>query len=134
VNDELRAALDVPFALAMKTIVEACGRLDKAGVAFLIAAAGDENSRVRNQTRSAALGRWGKADIDASMACLLAIEANDSVPDVRTAGEAGEPRGDRADQGGRRRLAAQEHPRLRGPQARRVGARRVRRRGSTSTR
>jgi len=83
-NDELRLALDVPFALAMKTIVEACGRLDKAGVAFLIAAAGDEKSRVRINAIGG-LGRWGKADIDASMACLLAIEANDSVPDVRTA-------------------------------------------------
>jgi len=83
-NDELRLALDVPFALAMKTIVEACGRLDKAGVAFLIAAAGDEKSRVRINAIGG-LGRWGKADIDASMACLLAIEANDSMPDVRTA-------------------------------------------------
>jgi len=83
-NDELRLALDVPFALAMKTIVEACGRLDKAGVALLIAAAGDEKSRVRINAIGG-LGRWGKADIDASMACLLAIEANDSMPDVRTA-------------------------------------------------
>jgi len=83
-DDELRAALDVPFALAMKTIVEACGRLDKAGVAFLISAAGDERSRVRINAIGG-LGRWGKANIDASMQCLTSIEANDSIPDVRTA-------------------------------------------------
>jgi len=83
-NDELRIALDVPFTLAMKTVVEACGRLDKAGVAFLIAAAGDERSRVRINAIGG-LGRWGKADVDASVACLLQIEANDPVPDVRTA-------------------------------------------------
>lgn len=83
-NDELRTALDVPFALAMKTIVEACGRLDQAGVAFLISAAGDERGRVRINAIGG-LGRWGKADIEASMACLTNIEANDSVPDIRTA-------------------------------------------------
>jgi HEAT repeats len=83
-NDELIVALDGPFALAMKTVVEACGRLDKAGVAFLITAAGDERSRVR-MNAIGGLGRWGKADIEASMACLNQIEANDPVPDVRTA-------------------------------------------------
>jgi len=83
-NDELAIALDVPFALAMRTIVEACGRLGAAGVAFLISAAGHERSRVRINAIGG-LGRWGKADIEASMACLTHIEANDSVPDVRKA-------------------------------------------------
>jgi len=83
-NDELCVALDVPFALAMKTVVAACGRLDKAGTAFLITAAGHERSRVRINAIGG-LGRWGKADIDASMACLTQIEANDPVPDIRTA-------------------------------------------------
>jgi HEAT repeat protein len=67
----------------MKTIVEACGRLDRAGIAFLITAAGHERSRVRINA-SGGLGRWGKADVAASMACLTQIEANDPVPDVRT--------------------------------------------------
>jgi hypothetical protein len=83
-DDELCAALDVPFALAMKTVVEACGRIDKAGVAFLIAATRHERGRIRINAIGG-LGRWGKADIDASMACLTHIEANDPVPDVRTA-------------------------------------------------
>ena len=83
-DDDLVAGLDVPFALAMKTVVEACGRLGKPGVAFLIAAASNERSRVRINAIGG-LGRWGKADIDASMACLNHIEANDSIPDVRTA-------------------------------------------------
>jgi len=83
-DDDLVAGLDVPFALAMKTVVEASGRLGKPGVAFLIGAAGNERSRIRINAIGG-LGRWGKADIDASMACLNHIEANDSIPDVRTA-------------------------------------------------
>ncbi|HEX4422042.1 MAG TPA: HEAT repeat domain-containing protein [Kofleriaceae bacterium] len=83
-NDELGVALDVPFSLAMKTVVEACGRLGVPGIAFLIAATGHERGRVRINAIGG-LGRWGKADIEASMACLTAIEANDPVPDVRTA-------------------------------------------------
>jgi HEAT repeat protein len=83
-NDELCAALDVPFALAMKTVVEACGRIGKAGVAFLITATGHERGRIRINAIGG-LGRWGKADIEASMACLNHIEAGDPVPDVRTA-------------------------------------------------
>jgi HEAT repeat protein len=83
-NDELCAALDVPFPLAMKTVVEACGRIDKAGIAFLISATRHERGRIRINAIGG-LGRWGKADIEASMACLTQIEASDPVPDVRTA-------------------------------------------------
>lgn len=83
-DDELCEALDVPLPLAMKTIIEACGRLDRAGIAFLIAATRHERSRVRINAIGG-LGRWGKTDVDASMACLIQIEANDPVPDVRTA-------------------------------------------------
>jgi HEAT repeat protein len=83
-DEELRVALDVPFALAMKTVVEACARLDQAGLAFLIAATKHERSRIRINAVGG-IGRLGKADIEASMACLGQIEANDPVPDVRTA-------------------------------------------------
>jgi HEAT repeat protein len=83
-NDELCSALDVPFALAMKTVVEACGRLGAPGVAFLISATSHERGRIRINAIGG-LGRWGKADIEASMACLTQIEASDPVPDVRQA-------------------------------------------------
>jgi HEAT repeat protein len=83
-NEELCVALDVPTALAMKTVVEACGRLGKPGIAFLISATTHERSRVRLNAVSG-LGRWGKADIEASMACLTHIEGNDPIPDIRTA-------------------------------------------------
>jgi hypothetical protein len=83
-DEELCTAIDVPTALAMKTVVEAAGRLGKPGVAFLIAATADERSRVRLNAVSG-LGRWGKADIDASMACLTHLEATDPIPDIRTA-------------------------------------------------
>ncbi|HEY0191148.1 MAG TPA: hypothetical protein VGC42_08500, partial [Kofleriaceae bacterium] len=86
-NDELAAALDVPTPLAMKTVNEAAGRLGAPGVAFLIWATRNERSRIRLNA-IAGLGRWGKADIEASMACLTAIEANDPVPDLRTAAKA----------------------------------------------
>src|SRR5262249_13586298 len=46
-NDELIAALDVPTVLAMKTVVEAAGRLGKPGIDFLISAAASERSRIR---------------------------------------------------------------------------------------
>ncbi|HMG56026.1 MAG TPA: hypothetical protein VK601_21155, partial [Kofleriaceae bacterium] len=81
---ELGEALDVPLPLAMKTVIEACGRLERAGIAFLIAATRNERTRIRVNAISG-LGRWGKTDIEASMACLTHIEANDPVPDVRTA-------------------------------------------------
>jgi HEAT repeat protein len=83
-DEELCAALDVPHGLAMKSVVEACGRLGRAGVAFLISATGHERGRIRINAIGG-LGRWGKADIESSMACLNHIEANDSVPDVRQA-------------------------------------------------
>ncbi|TMQ02958.1 MAG: hypothetical protein E6J91_49115 [Deltaproteobacteria bacterium] len=83
-DEELGVALDVPHALAMKTVVEAAGRLGKPGVDFLIAATRHERSRARINAIGG-LGRWGKADIEASMACLTHIEANDPVPDARTA-------------------------------------------------
>jgi HEAT repeat protein len=83
-NDELFLALDVSFALAMKTVCEAAGRLGRAGIGFLIAATAHERGRVRINAIGG-LGRWGKADIEASMACLMAVEANDPIPDVRTA-------------------------------------------------
>ena len=83
-DDELIAGLDVPFALAMKTVVAACGRLGKPGIALLIAAAAHERSRIRINAIGG-LGLWGKADVDASMACLSYLEANDPIPDVRTA-------------------------------------------------
>jgi HEAT repeat protein len=84
VQGDLVAALDVPFTLAMKTVVEAAGRLGKPGVAFLISAARSERSRIRVNAIGG-LGRWGKADVEASMACLTHIEANDPIPDARTA-------------------------------------------------
>ncbi|HET7501492.1 MAG TPA: HEAT repeat domain-containing protein [Kofleriaceae bacterium] len=83
-RDELCLALDVPLSLAMKTVIEACGRLGKPGIAFLIAAAGHERSRVRINAIGG-LGRWGKTDMDASLQCLNHIEASDPVPDIRTA-------------------------------------------------
>jgi HEAT repeat protein len=83
-DEELGMALDVPTALAMKTVIEACGRLGKPGMAFLIATTANERSRIRLNAVSG-LGRWGKADIEASMACLTHIEANDPIPDIRTA-------------------------------------------------
>ena len=83
-DEELCEALDVPLALAMKTVIEACGRLERAGIAFLIGATRHERGRVRINAIGG-LGRWGKTDIEASMACLTQIEANDPVPDVRTA-------------------------------------------------
>ncbi len=83
-DEALSVALDVPFALAMKTVVAACAPLGAAGLAFLIAATRHERSRVRINAIGG-IARFGKADVAASMACLGHIEANDSVPDVRTA-------------------------------------------------
>jgi HEAT repeat protein len=83
-NDALTLGLDVPIALALKTVIEACGRAGQPGIALLIAATGDERTRIRVNAIGG-LGRWGKANIEASMACLTAVEANDPIPDVRTA-------------------------------------------------
>jgi HEAT repeat protein len=83
-DDELILALDVPTQLAMKGVIEACARLDKRGIAFLIKAGAHERSRIRINA-IAGLAKLGKTDFDASMAFLGGVEANDSVPDVRTA-------------------------------------------------
>ncbi len=81
---ELAAALDVPESLALKTVVAAAGRLGSRGIQFLAAATTHDRSRVRVNA-IAGLGRHGKQDPEAAMACLTAIEAGDPVPDVRTA-------------------------------------------------
>ncbi|MEJ7604160.1 MAG: HEAT repeat domain-containing protein [Kofleriaceae bacterium] len=83
-DDELIAALDVPEGLAMKSVVEACARLDRKGIAFLVKAAGHDRSRVRINA-IAGLGRLGKTSPEAALALLAHVEATDPVPDVRTA-------------------------------------------------
>ncbi|MBA3455726.1 MAG: HEAT repeat domain-containing protein, partial [Deltaproteobacteria bacterium] len=83
-DDELILALDVPYALAMKSIVEAARKIGKAGIRFLIKAAGHERIQIRVNAIGG-LARLGKTDIETSMAFLTTVEANDPVPDVRTA-------------------------------------------------
>ena len=83
-DEELISALDVPFDLAMKSIVEAAKLLGRQGVAFLIKAAKHDRGRIRINAVGG-LARIGKTDIDASMAFLTELEATDPVPDVRTA-------------------------------------------------
>jgi len=83
-DDELIAALDVPYDLAMKSVVEACRKLGKAGIGFLIKAAKHDRTSIRINAVGG-IGRLGKVDIDASMAFLTNLEATDPVPDVRTA-------------------------------------------------
>jgi HEAT repeat protein len=83
-DDELAAALDVPEEVAMKSVVPACKKVGKKGIGFLIKAAGHERSRIRINA-IAGLGRLGKIDADRAMAFLPGVEANDPVPDVRTA-------------------------------------------------
>ncbi|MEO8554726.1 MAG: HEAT repeat domain-containing protein, partial [Kofleriaceae bacterium] len=83
-DDELTLALDVPFDLAMKSIVESAKQLGKPGVAFLIRAAKHDRGRVRINAVGG-LARIGKTDLDAAMAFLTELEATDPVPDVRTA-------------------------------------------------
>src|SRR5215831_16772983 len=87
-NDDLVLALDVPLDLAMRTLIEACARSGKAGVGLLIDATRNENGRIRSNA-VAGLGRIGKADSEASLACLTHIEAGDPVPDIRTAAKQG---------------------------------------------
>jgi len=84
VDDELVAALDVPFSLAMKTIVEAAGKVGKRGIAFLVKAAAHERSKIRVNAIGG-LGRLGKTDPETAMAFLTQVETSDPVPDVRTA-------------------------------------------------
>ncbi|MEO8843395.1 MAG: HEAT repeat domain-containing protein [Kofleriaceae bacterium] len=83
-DEELIIALDIPFDLAMKSIVEAAKLLGKPGVAFLIRAAKHDRGRIRINAVGG-LARIGKTDIDASMAFLTELEGTDPVPDVRTA-------------------------------------------------
>jgi len=83
-DDELIAALDVPYDLAMKSIVAACARVGRGGVAFLIKAARHERGKIRINAVGG-LARIGKVDIETSMAFLTQLEATDPVPDVRTA-------------------------------------------------
>src|SRR3569833_2776338 len=84
-DEELILALDVPFDLAMKSIIPAVQQLGKPGVAFLIKAAKHERGRIRSNAVGG-LARSGKTDLDAAMAFLTELEATDPVPDVRTAG------------------------------------------------
>jgi HEAT repeat protein len=83
-DDELMAALDVPQDLAMKTVVDACKRAGKAGVAMLAKATRHERSRNRVNA-AGGLGRIGKIDPDTALAALNALEQGDPVPDIRTA-------------------------------------------------
>ena len=83
-DDELILALDHPFDLAMKGVVAAAGRLEAKGIKFLAKAAQNERSRIRINAIGG-LGKFGKADPTAAMACLTQIEASDPVPDARTA-------------------------------------------------
>ena len=83
-DEELTLALDHPFELAMKGVVAAAGSLDAKGIRFLAKAATHERGRVRINAVGG-LGRFGKLDPTAAMACLTQLEATDPVPDVRTA-------------------------------------------------
>lgn len=83
-DEELTIALDLPFDLAMKGVVAAAGKLDAKGIKFLVKAAQHERSRIRINAIGG-LGRFGKNDPTAAMACLTQIEASDPVPDARTA-------------------------------------------------
>ena len=44
-DDELIEALDVPYDLGMKSLVEACALIGKAGIGFLIRAGKHDNPR-----------------------------------------------------------------------------------------
>lgn len=83
-DDELIAALDIPQPLAMKSVVDACARIGKKGIAFLVKAAGHERSRIRINAIGG-LGRLGKTDPEVALALLEQVEGSDPVPDVRTA-------------------------------------------------
>ena len=83
-DDELTLALDLPSELAIKGVVAAAGKAGPRGIAFLVKAASNERSRIRINAVGA-LGRHGKIDPAAAMACLTLIETTDPVPDIRTA-------------------------------------------------
>ncbi|HEY4057096.1 MAG TPA: HEAT repeat domain-containing protein, partial [Kofleriaceae bacterium] len=83
-DDELASALDTTHDLAMKSVVAAAGTLGARGIKFLIKTAGHERSRVRVNAIDG-VARFGKADVETSLAFLAGVEQNDPVPDVRTA-------------------------------------------------
>ncbi|HTL33660.1 MAG TPA: HEAT repeat domain-containing protein [Kofleriaceae bacterium] len=83
-DDELTSSLDVPEDVAMKSVVDACKRAGKAGIAMLAKATKHERSRIRVNAASG-LGRLGKMDPDTALAALNALEQGDPVPDIRTA-------------------------------------------------
>src|SRR5207244_3362304 len=82
-DDELIASLDVPQELAIKSVVAACARIGRAGVALLAKATHHDTIRVRVNA-CAGLGRLGKTDPDVALAALHRLEQGDPVPDVRT--------------------------------------------------
>jgi len=83
-DDELVASLDVPYDLAMRSIVEAAKLLGKPGVSFLIKAAKHDRVAVRINAVGG-LARLGKTDLELAVAFLTELEGTDPVPDVRTA-------------------------------------------------
>jgi HEAT repeat protein len=83
-DEELGASLDVPLEVAERSVIAACGVAGKKGIATLAKATRHDTTRVRVNA-VAGLGKLGKTDFDAAMAALTALEANDPVPDVRTA-------------------------------------------------
>ncbi|HEY4178081.1 MAG TPA: HEAT repeat domain-containing protein [Kofleriaceae bacterium] len=83
-DDELASAIDTTHDLAMKSVIAAAGTLGVRGIKFLIKTAGHERSRVRVNAIDG-IARFGKVDMDASLAFLASVEQNDPVPDVRTA-------------------------------------------------
>ena len=83
-DEEIAAALDVPLEVAMKSVIAAAALLNKAGIALLAKATKHDTIRVRVNA-VAGLGKLGKTDFDTAMTALTALEANDPVPDVRTA-------------------------------------------------
>ncbi|HEY1556050.1 MAG TPA: HEAT repeat domain-containing protein [Kofleriaceae bacterium] len=83
-DDELIGSLDVPLEIAQKSVIDACAKVGKGGVALLAKATRHETVRVRVNA-CAGLARIGKVDADASLAALGKLEEGDQVPDVRTA-------------------------------------------------
>ncbi len=83
-DDELVLALDVPYELAQRTVVEAARAVGRSGLAFLIRAAQHERSRIRVNAIGG-IGTLGKIDEARSLEFLASVESGDPVPDVRRA-------------------------------------------------
>jgi len=83
-DDELIGALDVPLDIAQRSLLDACAKLGRSGVALLAKATKHETIRVRVNA-CAGLARLGKTDADVALAALTRLEEGDPVPDVRTA-------------------------------------------------